>query len=118
MEKETNDALRNKTSFIRSKNDGISNFYTKVDNDMITDSRLDFVQVGIMTYLLSQSDGYVIFKKQIHTVSKLGRVIFNSAWSGLIELGYLENVRFRRGVRWIIRENVVSENNPNFDSEK
>jgi len=96
--------FKNRTKYIRGKNDGNGSYYTKVSNQLINDNELDFLQVGLMTYLLSHSDSFVVSKKTIFKSSGFGKVVFDRAWKGLVDNGYLEVVRFQGGVEWVIRE--------------
>lgn len=99
----------NKTTFNRSVNNGIDNHYTKVDNGLIKDINLSMAQVGVMTWILSQNDSYVINKTYIQKQSGLGKVAFKKVWDGLVEIGYIEdsftNTTQGREYQYVINEN-------------
>lgn len=101
---------RNRTTYVRSPNDGDMNKYSKIDSDLIEDSRLSIFQVGLMTYILNQSNDFIINKGVIQKRSGLGRLVFDREWAKLIEFGYLEMLRFKGGVEWIIHENPTMSN--------
>lgn len=97
-------AIWNRTRYNRSPNDGVGNSYTKLNSDLIEDSRINIIQVGIMTYILNQSDDWAINKKMVLKHCKIPVGKFNDAWDGLMDLGYIEKERVRGGVEWIINE--------------
>ena len=51
--------FKNKTWYFRDSH-SIKNPYTKISNELSKDKRLSFHQWGIFTYILSQSDKYII----------------------------------------------------------
>ena len=102
------------TEYRRSLNDGKEGrFYTKISNSLSTNNKIGMIHMGIMQFILMQSDDFVITKAYIfklaqresaHSRIKIGKVLFDKAWSDLIHEGYLEKVRIKGGVKWIIIE--------------
>ena len=80
----------NTTLYYRSKNNGVENYYSKIDNGMLKDKNLNMTQKGIMAWILSQDDTYIINKTYIQKESGLGRQAFSTAWKGLIDAGYIK----------------------------
>lgn len=97
----------NTTQYNRSKNNG-ANYYTKVDNSLIKDDSLSMAQVGIMTWILSQNDSYVVNKTYIQKQSGMGIKAFKKEWGGLVDLGYIEesytNTTQGRVYQYVINE--------------
>lgn len=108
--------FKNETRYIRSPNDGVDgNFYTKINNNLINDGRINFLHLGIMTYILSQSDEFIINKATIFKMAStpkedsgskvvFGKTIFDRTWNELIDFGYLRKERIKGGVRWVVVE--------------
>ena len=78
--------------------------YTMVSNSVIRDNRLDLLEVGIMTYLLSHDNNYIINTSYIQTISGIGQDRFYKKIKHLTELGYLNKIQILGGVNWIINE--------------
>jgi len=73
------------------------------------DKRLGLVEIGIMYYILSQSDNWVIVKSKIvYEFNQRGNSInsIEVAWKKLLNLGYLIVKRngLGQGSSWIINE--------------
>lgn len=95
--------MKNQTIYNRVEH-GTSSPFTIISNKCVNDNKLTFKEVGIMTYLLSQSDCWVVNKWKVLKVSGFGRVSFDKSWKTLEELGYIEMERFQGGVKWTINE--------------
>ncbi len=76
--------------------------------DIYRDTRLDFTDIGLITWLLSNSKSYVINKNEVQKRSGLPENKFLKSWSKLQSLGYLKKKPFQRGVEWVINEIPVS----------
>jgi hypothetical protein len=72
--------------------------------DIYRDPELDFTDIGLLTWLLSNSRNYVINKNRVRERSGLPEKKFLTSWKKLQDNGYLVKQRFQRGVEWVINE--------------
>jgi hypothetical protein len=64
--------------------------FTRIDNTILTDPRLGFIEKGIMAQLLQLPDDYRCAKKRIQRCgAKIGRASFDKAWTRLAACGYV-----------------------------
>ena len=80
----------------------IGNF-TTIDNGYLNDEDLSFKAKGILTYLLSLPDDWVVHIEQIVTKSKDGIASFRTGLSELIDKGYLKRYPVKEDgviIRW------------------
>lgn len=77
--------------------------FTRVPNDWARDPKLSFKAKGLLTYLLSHSDGYRLTVEQVVAEATDGKSAVYSAIKELVEHGYLERVQ-RRGERGKVGE--------------
>ena len=66
--------------------------FVQIDKRCLEDSRLSWKTKGILAYLLSRPDDWVVRFEQLQTVSKDGKSSIRSAFKELSELGYCERV--------------------------
>lgn len=99
--------FKNETKLNRTAHDE-NNFYTCVSNQLIKDERLTIIEVGIMVKLLSNSDGWIFNSSYFKTTLGIGKDLYFKSIKHLVELGYINKIRYQGGVRWIINET------PNF----
>jgi len=79
--------------------------YTMITNVIIRDERLDLLEVGIMTHLLSHDENnYTINSTYIQKISGIGQDRFYKKIKHLTELGYINKIPILGGVNWIINE--------------
>lgn len=93
----------------------IGNF-TTIDNGYLNDEDLSFKAKGILTYLLSLPDDWVVHIEQIVTKSKDGISSFRTGLSELIDKGYLKRYPIKEDgviIRWETEINESIEINPN-----
>lgn len=83
--------------------------YTKIDNEIFKNVN-DLVAVGLLAYLLSLPDDWVVYKTTIYPKFSQGRGAVDKAFKTLKELGYLvgKNKRGEKGqmngYEWIVYE--------------
>ena len=80
----------------------IGNF-TTIDNGYLNDEDLSFKAKGILTYLLSLPDDWVVHIEQIVTKSKDGISSFRTGLSELVDKGYLKRYPIKEDgviIRW------------------
>lgn len=85
--------------------------FTMIQNAMAQDDQLSWNARGIMTYLLSLPDDWVIYKTEIIKHGDIGRDKFNKVWNELQSFGYLSKEKVKnlsdgtfQGVMWILNE--------------
>lgn len=77
--------------------------FTTIDNGYLNDEELSFKAKGILTYLLSLPDDWVVHIEQIVTKSKDGIASFRTGLSELIDKGYLKRYPVKEDdliIRW------------------
>jgi len=85
--------------------------FTMIQNSMGQNDALSWNARGIMLYLLSLPEDWIIYKSEIIKHGDIGRDKFNKVWNELQDFGYLtkeniqnpENGKFQ-GVLWILNE--------------
>ena len=83
--------------------------YTKIDNEIFKNVE-DLVAVGLLAYLLSLPDDWIVYKTSIYPKFKQGRGAVDKAFKILKELGYLVGKNKRaetgkmNGYEWIVYE--------------
>lgn len=95
--------FRNTTTYNRALNDR-DHPYTLISNTLINDERLSFYEKGLMTWILSNSDKYVLNMNHAGDISGFGKTIRDKASKRLQKLGYLKNERVNGGWHWIVNE--------------
>lgn len=64
--------------------------FTTIDNAYLQNKKLSFKAKGIMTYILSLPDDWVIYIDQLIATSKDGEGSFRSGLDELIKAGYIK----------------------------
>jgi len=72
--------------------------------DIYRNPELDFTDIGLLTWLLSNSKKYVINKNKVRERSGLSEKKFLTSWKKLQDLGYVAKIPFQGGVEWVINE--------------
>jgi len=72
--------------------------------DIYRDPKLDFTDIGLLTWMLSNSRNYVINKNRVMERSGLPEKKFLASWKKLQEIGYVVKIPFQGGVEWVINE--------------
>ena len=72
--------------------------------DIFKDPELDFTDIGLLTWLLSNSRTYIINKNRVQQRSGLSEKKFLTSWKKLQDNGYVVKIPFQRGVEWVINE--------------
>lgn len=109
------------TKFVKTKKE---RNYTVLDNTFIQDANLSWKAKGLMAYLLSLPDDWVIHFSEIEKHSTDGKAALRSAINELKEHGYLkaeqkrENNRFAEMVYIIIENPAENEKSPFTDFQE
>lgn len=103
--------------------------YTKIDNEIFKNVN-DLVAVGLLAYLLSLPDDWIVYKKTIYPKFSQGRGAVDKGFKILKELGYLVGKNKRadsgkmNGYEWIVYEtpfdrgfNRTTENSNTVNTE-
>ena len=77
---------KNTTVIHRTKK--INNF-TVLNNSMINDSRLKYCDIGVMSYLLSKPDNWIINQENVEKTHGDGRMAIRSSFVRLMDSGYI-----------------------------
>jgi len=97
----------NKTTYNRSRASK-SHYKKSFAMDIYKNQRLDFTDIGLLTWLLSNSKSFVINKEMVQKRSGLPENKFLKSWKKLQDLGYIEKKAFQGGVEWVINELPVT----------
>ncbi|MFV0555651.1 MAG: hypothetical protein ACK5LM_00895, partial [Lactovum sp.] len=61
--------------------------FTQIDNELLRDKEIGFAGVGMLSYILSFSESYTIYKTQLQ--SEYGRALVDKTWQKCSEVGYI-----------------------------
>lgn len=67
--------------------------FVTIPNELARDNSLSLKARGLITYLLSMADDWVIYKSKLHTQVKDGREGVNKAFNELVAAGYILEVK-------------------------
>ena len=94
-----------------------SNNYTLVPNELINDDRLDWRDLGIVTYLLSKPSNWKVCVKQLAKERKAGRDAIYKMLDVLMASGYCERRQLHTGgTEYTIRDTPLTENAETVDT--
>jgi len=93
----------NRTTYNRSRSSR-THYKKSFSMDIYRNPELDFTDIGLLTWLLSNSKTYIINKNRVQQRSGLPEQKFLASWKKLLELGYIEKIPFQGGVEWVINE--------------
>lgn len=94
--------FKNQTQYIRDNHK--SNF-SVISNCLINDNRLNVIDIGIMTKLLSNSDSYVFNSEYfLKSISGVNKKLYRDSIRKLQSFGYLQKKRIQDGVIWTVIE--------------
>lgn len=110
--KTSKNKFRNKTTINRAPHTKDSKNYQCISVSVTQSGLLSAEEIGIMTYLLSNSNKFIINKDYVKSFLKLADTRGNKAWKNLIDLGYIQKEKIQGGVHWKIWEDP--EDNPDF----
>jgi len=95
--------FHNKTSYRRTRSSR-QHYKKSFALDIFKDKRLDFIDIGLLTWLLSNSKSFVINKNLVQRRSGIPEKKFLNSWKKLLNLGFIEKHMIQGGVEWIINE--------------
>jgi DNA-directed RNA polymerase subunit E'/Rpb7 len=84
--------MKNTGQIVRSKKTGKSR-YTPISNEIIQSKTLTIEERGVLIYLLSLPEDWVIYKKYIWKDINIGRDKFNRIWANLVKYGYIVSIK-------------------------
>ncbi|KAA9300767.1 MULTISPECIES: hypothetical protein [Aerococcus] len=96
------------TSYVRIEKD---NNYSLIDNEFLQRPDLSWKAKGILAYLLSLPDDWVIRIETVKDQATDGKTSFRSGWTELVKEGYIERlpVRHATGNRIKFWKTIVYE---------
>jgi hypothetical protein len=80
------------------------NPFAQIDKRMLGDYRLSWRAKGILSYLLSKPDNWIVRSEEIQSRATEGRDAIRAAMKELAKFGYAELVNTKDGREWLIRE--------------
>jgi len=93
----------NKTTINRTQMSK-SHHKKSISSHIFRNSDLDFIDIGLLTWILSSGKNYIINKCYIQKRSGISENKFKKSWKKLQTLGYIEKRPIQGGVEWIINE--------------
>lgn len=66
--------------------------FTRIDNRLITDASISFAARGVMCYLLSKPDSWVLVKENLINSSPAGETAVKNILKELQEAGYVQRI--------------------------
>lgn len=72
--------------------------------DIYMDKDLNFIDIGLLTWLLSNNKNFKVNKNQVQKRSGLPEKKFLDSWKKLMKLGYIKKTLIQGGVEWVISE--------------
>lgn len=107
-----------KTQITRKKSN--SN-YTIIHNEILQRNDISWKAKGILIYILSLPDDWVIYLEEIMTHATEGRDSFRAGWNELRDKGYVKRYAHKEKgkiIRWITEVNESVEVNKKFSNTK
>lgn len=98
--------MKQKTEFMRVEK---TKNYSVISNEFIRRKDLSWKAKGILTYILTLPDDWVINLKEIMTHATEGESAFRSGWKELTEAGYVTRKPVRDGQRIKYWETIIRE---------
>lgn len=95
-----------------------TNNFTVLSNSLISDKRLKYSDIGIMAYLLSKPDNWVINSSEVIGSHEDGRAAVRSSFSRLMEFGYIERTKTRTDTGSYVWEYKLYETSKYGDSDE
>lgn len=71
--------------------------FTQIDNDLLSDKRMSLDTKGLLCYILSKPDNWIIYKKQLMKEFNIGRTMMDRLFKEMETSGYLVVSRMLRG---------------------
>lgn len=84
----------NTTKIIRSVNASKHNF-TPISNTLIQNKKLSLEAKGLIIYILSLPETWVIWKQQVQSALNMKRFQFDRIWKECVSEGYIKTKKFR-----------------------
>jgi hypothetical protein len=85
---------QNTTRIIRSVNSSKHNF-TPLSNELLQNPNLSLEAKGLVSFIISLPETWVIYKSQVQTALKMNKAKFNRVWKEAVEAGYIQMTKER-----------------------
>ena len=78
--------------------------YTRIDNMLINDKRLNYLEKMIMVDILSHPEDWIVVKSYFEKRSGFGKKKFDKSWKVLENAGYISHKRIKGGWKYSVDE--------------
>lgn len=95
--------FNNKTTYRRTRSSR-THYKKSFALDIFKNKELNFIDIGLLTWLLSNSKSFVVNKNVVLKRSGIPEQKFLTSWKKLQKLGYIEKHPIQGGVEWLINE--------------
>lgn len=85
---------QNTTKIIRSVNTSKHNF-TPISNQLIQNVKLSLEARGLIMYIISLPEDWIIYKGQVQNALEMNKTKFNRIWKECIQFGYIQCIKER-----------------------
>nr|CAB5223228.1 hypothetical protein UFOVP385_13 [uncultured Caudovirales phage] len=85
---------QNTTKIIRSVNTSKHNF-TPISNQLIQNQSLSLEAKGLIMFIISLPETWIIYKCQVQSALKMNKTKFNRVWKESVEAGYIKVIKER-----------------------
>lgn len=80
---------QNTTRIIRSVNSSKHNF-TPLSNELLQNQNLSLEAKGLISFIISLPETWVIYKSQVQTALNMNKSKFNRVWKEAVDAGYIQ----------------------------
>lgn len=87
-------AHQNTTKIIRSVNSSKHNF-TPISNQLIQNQNISLEAKGLVIFILSLPESWIIYKGQVQTALNMNKTKFNRVWKECVDSGYIQVIKER-----------------------
>lgn len=112
--------MKHKTQIIRKKQ---TSNYTIINNEILKRNDISWKAKGILIYILSLPDDWVIYLEEVMEHATDGRDSFRKGWNELRDLGYVKRYPYKEKgkiIRWIteVKESVEEDKKFSITKQK
>ena len=86
--------MKNTSKITRSTNTTKNNF-TPISNNLIQNENLSLEAIGLVCFIVSLPESWIIYKMQIQAALKMNRTKFDRIWKECVNAGYIKQTRIR-----------------------
>jgi hypothetical protein len=86
--------MKNTSRITRSTNTTKNNF-TPISNNLIQNENLSLEAIGLVCFIVSLPESWIIYKMQIQAALKMNRTKFDRIWKECVDAGYIKCTKIR-----------------------